>query len=456
MSAPRVAVIGAGWAGCTTAVRLARAGIATTLVEQAPNLGGRARRVELDGTAVDNGQHLLSGAYAATLRAIAAVHRDPAPLFVRLPLTLQPFGVQPAAVALRAWRAPAPFHLAGALLGARGMTAAARLELAARLWAETRRGFRVLPDRSVAAHYAGLPRDAVEGILAPLCVAALNTLPEEASAAVFGRVLAATLAGRRAASDFLIPATDLGSLYPAAAARALVAAGGRCLAGTRARIVGSRDAAVAVDLAGAVEHFAAVVIAVGPHQLAAVFDDSRPVPEGCRHVLDLVAGLRYEPITTVYLDFARVPGAGVPMARLDDAPGQWLFDHTALHSPTAAPRVARWAVVISAHGAHERLEQGALVAAVEAQLRRLRPGLPPVLWARAITEKRATYACTPGLRRPVAGRVGPGVYLAGDYTDEAFPATLEAATRSGDAAADALLADLAIAPRRGDGRGSAP
>lgn len=455
MSAARVAVIGGGWAGCTAAVRLARNGLATTLVEQAPALGGRARRVDLDGTAVDNGQHLLIGAYAGTLRAIAAVHDDPAPLFVRLPLTLLPFGTQPAAVALRARQAPAPFHLALALLAARGLTTRARLQLAARLWAEARRGFRVEPDRSVAAHYADLPRGAVDGILAPLCVAALNTLPEDASAAVFGRVLAATFAGPRA-SDFLIPATDLGSLYPDAASRALVAAGGRCLAGTRARIVGSRCADVTVDLAGAAEHFAAVVIAVGPHQLAAVFDDSRPVPEGCRHSLDLVAGLRYEPITTVYLDFERAPGAGAPISRLDDAPGQWLFDHTALHSATGSPRAARWAVVISAQGTHERLAQDALVAAVEAQLRRLRPGLPPVLWARAITEKRATYACTPGLRRPVAGRVGAGLYLAGDYTDGEFPATLEAATRSGEAAAQSLLADLATAARRGDARGYAP
>lgn len=451
MSAPRVAVIGAGWAGCSAAVRLARDGVATTLVEQAPTLGGRARRVELDGTAVDNGQHLLTGAYVATLRALAAVHPDPASLLVRLPLTLQPFGRQSAAVTLQAWRAPAPLHLAGALVAARGLTIAARLRLAVRLWTEARRGFRVAPDCSVAAHFAGLPRTVVDGILAPLCVAALNTLPEEASAAAFGRVLAATLAGPRAASDFLVPATDLGSLYPDAAARALVAAGGRCLAGTRARVVGHRDAAVAVELAGTVECFDAVVIAVGPHQLAAVFGAGQPVPEACRDSLDLVAGLRYEPITTVYLEFTQPTGAGAPITRLDDAPGQWLFDHAALRPATAEPCPPRWAVVISAHGTHQRLEHAALVAAVEAQVRRMRPGLPPVAWARAITERRATYACTPGLRRPVAGRLGPGFYLAGDYTDDLYPATLEAAARSGEAAAGALLDDLAPDGRRGTG-----
>jgi monoamine oxidase len=66
-----------------------------------------------------------------------------------------------------------------------------------------------------------------------------------------------------------------------------------------------------------------------------------------------------------------------------------------------------------------------------------------VAWTRVIAERRATYACTPGLARPVAGRLAPGIYLAGDYTDAKFPATLEAAVRSGHTAADALLAGLA-------------
>jgi len=99
------------------------------------------------------------------------------------------------------------------------------------------------------------------------------------------------------------------------------------------------------------------------------------------------------------------------------------------------------AVVISASGAHERLTHAALVAAADAQLRRLSPGLPPCAWSQVIAEQRATYACTPGRVRPAGPRLAPGLYLAGDYVDAEYPATLEAAVRSGLAAARALIAD---------------
>jgi hypothetical protein len=100
-------------------------------------------------------------------------------------------------------------------------------------------------------------------------------------------------------------------------------------------------------------------------------------------------------------------------------------------------------VVISAGGPHDALDHASLAAKVEAQLRRLAPELPATTLARTFAERRATYACTPALVRPLAGRIGPGLYLAGDYTDPLFPATLEAATRSGVAAAEALIGDRA-------------
>ena len=96
-------------------------------------------------------------------------------------------------------------------------------------------------------------------------------------------------------------------------------------------------------------------------------------------------------------------------------------------------------VVISARGAHSALDHAALVAATDAQLRRLAPDLPPLVWSRVIEEKRATYACVPGLARPACGRLTDRVYLAGDYTYEPFPATLEAAVRSGVVAARELV-----------------
>ncbi len=97
--------------------------------------------------------------------------------------------------------------------------------------------------------------------------------------------------------------------------------------------------------------------------------------------------------------------------------------------------------MISARGPHTALAGDALARAVDAQLRRLDPALPPTAWTQAIIEKRATYACTRARPHPAGPRLAPGVYLAGDYVDAELPATLEAAVRSGVAAASALLAD---------------
>ncbi|HEV8502329.1 MAG TPA: FAD-dependent oxidoreductase, partial [Casimicrobiaceae bacterium] len=113
-----------------------------------------------------------------------------------------------------------------------------------------------------------------------------------------------------------------------------------------------------------------------------------------------------------------------------------------------APRLASVvAVAISAHGAHDALAHDALAAAVDAQLRRLAPQWPAMAWSQVIEEKRATYACTPQATRPRAGVLMPGIALAGDYTDDRFPATLEAAVRSGRRAAAALARTLHEADR---------
>jgi hydroxysqualene dehydroxylase len=189
-----------------------------------------------------------------------------------------------------------------------------------------------------------------------------------------------------------------------------------------------------------------VIVAAGPHQLADAF-----APEATRAhpplaaAIDALDALRYEPIVTIWLGYATPATPAAPIARLDDAPGQWLIDRPdvlARSDATRSPPLARMlAVIVSADGPHMGMPHAALVTAVEAQLARLRPGWPRSDWAQVIAEKRATYACTPGRVRPSGPRLAPGIYVAGDYVDAEYPATLEAAVRSGTAAADALLAD---------------
>ena len=450
-----VAVVGGGWAGCAAAVTLAQAGLRVTLFEQARILGGRARRIGLDGLAVDNGQHLLLGAYRQTLDLIATVHgtERAGALFRRMPLTMAPFGTRRAHAAMfAAWRAPAPFHLLGGFLAARGLSWRERWALIAGFRGVERAGYQCPPSQTVDDCFAATPRRAMDALWAPLCLAALNTPPERASAQLFANVLRGIFTGRAADSHLLLPVTDLSALFPDAAMRYIEARGGTVHIGATVRGVTPSAENVIVNTNVSRDRFTAAIIAVGPHQLATTVEHGSADAEPWRSALNDIAAFVYESITTVYLAYAAAIALPAPFARLDDAPGQWLFDRSpALLPPGSNAAQSLLAVVISANGPHDTLGQAALAAAVDAQLRRLAPEMPKLLWWRVIAERRATYACSPALRRPAAGRVAAGLYLAGDYTDADYPATLEAATRSGAAAAGALLADFRASARLASG-----
>jgi squalene-associated FAD-dependent desaturase len=436
----RVAVVGAGWAGCAAAVALAERGCAVTVFEAAAVPGGRARRVVRDGMPLDNGQHLLLGAYEQVRAQLTLVHGGDGErgVLARTPLAVVPAG---EGFALRSRRLPAPFGLAAGLLRARGMSLSDRFATArwfARLHAG---GFRVPPGTTVAKLCATGPRAAERALWAPLCLAALNTAPERACAQVFANVLRAAFAADGGASDYLIAATDLTALYPEAALRLVAARGGSVRLRTAARVAAVADDAVSLDVAGSRERRDAVVVAVGPHQLASAIGD---VP-ALAHAAAAAAQLDYEPIATAWLGYGAPVALPAPIMRLDDAPGQWAFDRPdvlarATPDPSRPALAQLVSMVISASGPHDALAAPELGAACDAQLRRLLPGLPPLAWSQAFVERRATYACTPDRAHAPSLLPHPRAALAGDWTDAEYPATLEAAVRSGLAAARALAA----------------
>jgi len=441
-----VAVIGGGWAGCAAAVALARAGHRVELHEAAVALGGRARAVVRDGLPLDNGQHLLLGAYTETLDFAATIHDAPSPSpWTTEPLALRPFvSTQRNRLSLSTRHAPAPLALAAALVRARGISVRARIATLRWFVEQRRRGFRCDAALTVAKLFADAPASVRADLWYPLCLAALNTPPERASAQIFLNVVRETFGAGAAATAIVLPREGLAEAIPEAAARWLTAHGHAVRRSTRTRIRRIDRDGVLLVAGGEPMRADAVVVAAGPHQLASAFGSD--VEVGDRSLADTlatVARFEYEPITTVYLGYAVPLALPRGLLRLDDAPGQWIFDRADVlaRAATSATRPAMQSlvsVVISARGSHSALEHPALVAATDAQLRRLEPALAPLAWSQVIEEKRATYACVPALARPACGRLAERVYLAGDYTYDAFPATLEAAVRSGRAAAAAV------------------
>lgn len=442
------AVIGAGWAGCAAAVKLAAHGHRVSLLEAARTLGGRARRVELDGRALDNGQHILLGAYRATLALMQQVGVDPRQAMLRLPLQMRyPAGAPDAGMDFVAPRLPAPWHVALALLRARGLARSDKLALMRFSSSARWMGWRLHDDCSVATllQTHDQPARLVQLLWRPLCIAALNTPPERASAQVFLNVLRDSLGARRSASDMLVPRQDLTALLPQAAAGFIERHGGEVRSGVTVTALqpAADDAWQLHTRQGPLPgRFDNVVVATGAevadHLLADVHDTS-----GQRFDTGALRALQFEPISTCYLQYDAALRLPHPMlALVDDASrqawGQFVFDRGQLSGQAADQGLL--AVVVSAaaqatlHG-HAELEAG-----IQRQLATdfARPELASPLWSRVITDKRATFSCTPGLQRPDGATLPASLALAGDYVAGDYPATLEGAVRSGIAAAKRL------------------
>ena len=426
----KLAIIGAGWAGLAAAVTATAAGHQVVILEASHASGGRARAVPghlPDGTplTLDNGQHILIGAYSETLRMLAQVGIDPASALLRRPLTLR--FADGAGLQFPDW--PAPLDALAGIAGARGWRMADKwtlLRLAAR-W--QRQGFRCDANVSVTQLCQGLSGRVLADLIEPLCVSALNTPAHQASAQVFLRVMQDALFGAAGSSNLLLPRRDLSALFPAAAARYLLAQGAELRLATRVASVLPQGSRWQVDG----QRFDAVLLATDASAAARLLAHSAASADAAtaqpmRHWCAIAQGLRFEAIATVYAWHAHAALAA-PMLSLRTevtSPAQFVFDRGQLGGPQGL-----LAFVVSASAADRATLQTQVLQQGRAQLGL---DLQPV---QTIVEKRATFACTPGLQRP-ALQIAPGLLACGDYVAGPYPATLEGAVRSGVAAVATL------------------
>jgi squalene-associated FAD-dependent desaturase len=422
-----VGIIGGGYAGMAAATQLASNGVRVTVLEGARVLGGRARRVESRDLPLDNGLHILLGAYHETLRLIGLVkeHNEPTGL-VRLPLELN---IHPG-FRLRTAQLPAPLHLFWGLLNARGLRSADRFAAARfMLWAR-RNSFRLTSDTTVATLLIARrqPPSVSRYLWNPLCVSALNTPPAEASAQVFLNVLRDAFHGKRAASDLLLPTLDFSALFPERAARYVESRGGIVHLGVTVESVRRMDNGF--ELGSHSGRFTHTIVAVSPHRAADLLSSFVELA----HITRMIGEITHQPIYSAYLQYS--PDTKLPfrMGGLECRYAQWLFDRGQL-----CGQHGLIGVVISASGAHQELAHDTLAQALHAELKQYFPALGKPRWHQVIAEKRATFSCTPGLMRPDNITPVAGLFLAGDYTASDYPATIESAVRSGVRAADLVL-----------------
>ena len=421
----KVAIVGAGWAGCAAAVEATRLGHHITIFEASRTAGGRARRVMASvagqPVALDNGQHILIGAYAETLRLMQDLGVDESASFLRLPLTMQ----FPDRSGLKLPNWPAPLDAFAGILTAGGWSWADKLSLLRVALGWRLGGFTCPPEQSVSDLCRGLTQAAMASLIEPLCVSALNTPAERASGQVFLRVMRDALFAQSGGSNLLLPRRDLSALLPDAALAWLAAQGSTVCLGVRVQAIAPAVSGweLRADTCGTFDH---VVLACPPNEAARLVQGGC-VPAGAW--LAQAHGIQYEALSTVYV---QAPQARLrqPMLALRSSkaePAQFVFDRGQLGGPDGL-----LAFVISASTGNSATLTQQVLAQATRQL-----GLTALQAVQTIVEKRATFACTPALQRPAAD-IAPGLSACGDYIAGPYPATLEGAVRSGLEAARSL------------------
>ena len=396
----RTVVVGGGLAGLAAALELVDAGHEVTLFEARPTLGGKVQTLpERAGDPEpppDNGQHIALGCFDSYLGFLERIGSSKE--VERLPLQL-------TVVDERGRSATIGYGL-GPLLRYRHVGFVDRLRILRVLARAPRLQPRGGETFGAFLRRHGQTEAAIERFWDVFIRPGLNLRTDDVDAEAAWFTVVRGLRSGRAASDLVLPTAPLGQMHGDAAARALDRAGAHVRTSARVEDLAELDAD-------------AVVLALPPDEAGRLLGEEWT--------------FEYSPIVSVHLLFDRIV-LREPMAALLNSHAHWLFDRGRLtgHQPVRG----QYVTVVSS-GAPELLEiRGRELVDLIAGEVTARLGSAEVLWSRVSREPEATIAVRPGLARPAALR--DEAALAGSWLAPPWPPTMEAAVRSGRAAAQML------------------
>ena len=433
----RVVVVGGGVAGISAAVELALSGVPVMLLEARRRLGGRASSFHdaSRGCWYDNSQHIALGcctAYRELCRRIEV--EDDFDWYTRQ----QWVEAGGRVTTIQPGMFPPPLHYAESFLGAAFLSPADKFAIGRAMIAIRFADREAWKSRTFGEFLrtAGQPQTSIDRFWSPIIVSACNLHVDRVSASPALKVFQEGFLAGTGASAMGIPRVPLVELYRHVP-RILSEAGGEVRLGMAVeRIEPGR-----VRTVGGGEVRAESVVCALPFEKAIgrLFND-RGEPDGR---LKALSGVGFSTILGVHVQYDR-PVLSHPSAVLVDRGTHWLFRRGSVGDEFQA--------VISAADEWAGLTDEAIIGRVASDICACFPGAPATpRWARAVRERRATWAATPAFEaaRPAPGWTPGGVILAGDYTAVDWPATMEGAARSGKAAAIAAMETLGILPQSG-------
>lgn len=441
-------VIGGGLAGLSAACALAERGIAVTLIERRNYLGGRAFSFvdPQTGMELDNGQHVFLRCcteYIEFLKKIGAFAQTT--LQQRLRVTVADREGKRGVLSSTRFL-PAPLDLLPSLLLYRHLGPMDRLRIIRGMMSI--RGANRERERerleSMSFHNWLLEHGQNEKTIAALweliTLPILNDTIDAASAYMGIMAFQDSLLAGKGMADLGYSRVGLSTLVSNGARRYIESRGGRLLMGrrvndlhvTNGRVTGVRVGEETIDAD-------AVISAVpwdGLERLLTGEDAATPLSVSPPQ-------LEWAPIVGLHIGYDR-PVMDEPFLTVLDSPVQWIFNRSLMQE--SADSSSRLLVSISAAWHEAGMSEEELRDLAEAELR---PVLPEtrnasMTFFRVVKQPQATFRCLPGIqaRRPTQTTAVPGLFLAGDWTQTGWPATMESAVRSGNLAAAAASSSL--------------
>jgi squalene-associated FAD-dependent desaturase len=445
-----VVVIGGGFAGLSAAVALARQGFRVAVLERKPALGGRAYSFTdaETGDFVDNGQHVLMGCYAETLKFLGRVGAS-GQLVFRPDLAIEMRERDGRAGVLKTAHLPSPLHMTAALLRYRLLTPRERLSamIAGLRMLRMHRQERIRLGQATVKtlmDVLGQGERARQCFWYPLAIATLNEDPEIASAALLAEVLKRAFFSRRSDSAFVYAKIGLSDLYCPGSVRIIGSSGG--LVETRAAVealeFGDEGKIAGVRLRdGRRLQAANFIAAVPPAQLVRLLPEGAGADPFFAHLCEITSS----PIVCLHAWFDREITAA-PFVGFVSTTTQWLFNKRRIFAEKGERANGYLSFVIS--GARKLVDAGneELLELVTGDLHAMIPASRDarVIKALVLKEKQATMAPSPECDRLRPGLATPisNFFLAGDWIQTGLPATIESAVASGHSAAAAIAARM--------------
>jgi len=444
----RVVVVGGGLAGLASTVWLAELGYCVTQVESNGSLGGRTIGLTTGrGDAVENGPHVLAGSYQNIFRYLDSIGTR---ALLEFP---DEFGVR-----YRRGHAEVfgmrPRHLRRLMLGqVKGLGVTTLLKAApawVRLVRDMIRFDDSLDDITVDEWFDRLrvPAEVRRIILNSMVIGLLNEQPHLASAHAFAALLRTGADRvRRSGGDAVrigYPTVDLETLYLDGAHRVMADRGVDVRLRTRAMTVRvSEGRATGVTLSDdSVVDADAVVLAVPAWNLRSLLGDV-PSSEDIR-----LAAKKLEPIPVMnaYVLLDRPLGTVAPWESLLDSDIGWVFDRDRMHGPREDGNHL-YALTTCAAYDLMALKNSDVADRLVAALRDSYPTAcdAEVLDVTVVPWPKATFSSRVGMStlRPGNQTSLPNLALAGDWTHNDWPTTMEGAAQSAARAVDLIHAVLA-------------